>query len=121
MIASGLQQLRRLPDLPRLGVAFEEQILVCNLKRYRNYAPRSHANRWVTIKSGTHGRISGGWSSFDPLVADSPWRDGHVYRNSHSRASLPFVLSRPSLSPTFNTWETGCYSHGIPQKKIRGK
>jgi hypothetical protein len=29
------------------------------LKRYRNYAPRSHANRWVTIKSGTHGRISG--------------------------------------------------------------
>jgi hypothetical protein len=29
------------------------------LKRYRNYAPRSHANRWVIIKSGTHGRISG--------------------------------------------------------------
>ena len=28
----------------------EEQILVCNLKRHRNYAPRSHANRWVTIK-----------------------------------------------------------------------
>ena len=47
VLSNGRPQ-RRVDVVAGAESRIEEQILVCDLKRYRNYAPRSHANRWVT-------------------------------------------------------------------------